>query len=99
MNDWRLTGQEDFLMSAQLKYKKYKPKMPQPVVMNSKFRIYSDHEHCIFCWRKFMENCDNPEDDYCTTIGYCTLDDLTWICEECFNDFHQQFHWTVIGER
>lgn len=42
------------------------------------------HEHCEFCWEKAMT--DIP----CTF--YCTEDMKYWICEECFNDFKEQFN-------
>ena len=28
-----------------------------------------------------------------STIFYCTEDMKHWICEECFNDFKEQFNW------
>lgn len=44
MNDnWRLRGQEDFLEGATLVYKKYWDRRPD-----------DDHDHCEFCWTKFM---------------------------------------------
>lgn len=27
--------------------------------------------------------------------GYCTLDQRNWICSPCFEDFREQFSWTV----
>ena len=27
--------------------------------------------------------------------GYTTTDDYHWICEPCFEDFREQFKWTV----
>lgn len=50
----------------------------------------SDHEHCAFCFDKFGEYPD------CLQKGYCTEDLYYWICEECFEDFKEQFNWTVL---
>jgi hypothetical protein len=27
--------------------------------------------------------------------GYATQDDYHWICERCFEDFREQFRWTL----
>ena len=43
------------------------------------------HEHCAFCWEKALT------DKECTF--YCTDDMGHWICEECFCDFREKFHW------
>lgn len=43
------------------------------------------HEHCEFCWEKAMTDIN------CTF--YCTEDLGRWICEECFRDFREMFHW------
>ena len=43
------------------------------------------HEHCAFCWEKALT------DKECTF--YCTEDMRHWICEECFCDFKERFHW------
>lgn len=45
------------------------------------------HEHCDFCWEKALT--DKPCEFYCTKDLAC------WICTECFNDFKEQFHWSV----
>ena len=52
----------------------------------------SDHEHCEFCFLKFS---DATEDLH---VGYCTLDQYYWICEECFHDFKKKFEWSVVNE-
>ena len=44
------------------------------------------HAHCEFCWEKALT------DKVCTF--YCTEDLQYWICEECFRDFKEKFHWT-----
>ena len=37
------------------------------------------------------------EEDYPEVLheGYCTRDSYRWICEECFADFCNRFHWTL----
>jgi hypothetical protein len=79
------------------------------------YRTYSptwDHDHCYFCWRRFMDPTDpanEPEwfaNGEIATVGYGTVafgersDDYYWICEACFQEFDPFFHWTVIeGEK
>ena len=43
------------------------------------------HEHCELCGEKAMTDMN------CTF--YVTDDLRYWICEECFHDFKEQFHW------
>lgn len=45
-----------------------------------------EHDHCEFCWNKFVAG----------TKGYCTLDLYYWICETCFNDFKEMFHFKIV---
>ncbi len=82
-DDWRLTGQEEFLHNKTLIYCLYQ----------NNHSSKSIHEHCIFCWHKFMEHCDNTKD--CSDRGYCTKDKKYWICEECFLDFKEMFGWKL----
>ena len=49
-----------------------------------------DHRHCAFCWDKFSED---PADLH---IGYCTIDNYWWICDQCFSDFSDEFLWEII---
>lgn len=49
-----------------------------------------DHDHCTFCWKNFS---NAPEDLH---EGYCDLDEYSWICEECFNDFKEVFEFRVL---
>jgi len=44
-NDWRLMGQEDYLMNAKLRRESY----AAPT-------LTWDHDHCAFCSLKFSEN-------------------------------------------
>lgn len=55
-------------------------------IFNEKNR---DHDHCEFCGATFS----TFEGDL--HHGYCTLDHYYWICEQCFDDFKDFFHWQV----
>ncbi len=96
INDWRIRDQEDYLMGVSLIHKSFKSNLSAMVMPNENPRKYNDHEHCDFCWHKFMENYNGMED--CSTDGYCTLDGRTWICEKCFKDFMELFKWTVVDD-
>jgi len=52
-----------------------------------------DHDHGEFCWKKFSEH---PNDLH---EGYTTKDQYRWICEQCYNDFKDQFHWQVTNHK
>ena len=54
MEDWRLNGQEDYLMYAKLAKQKFK------------FQGGYDHVHCDFCWAKISEYEGDLEEGYCT---------------------------------
>ena len=78
-NDWRLTNQIDYLYGKKLTFARFEPKPA------------SDHEHCDFCWAKFGNGNEMLHSGYYTT----TTTGVCWICEDCFNDFKDQFNWTV----
>ena len=48
----------------------------------------SDHEHCVFCWEKVLKTETNAK-------FYATPNLKHWICETCFNDFKNDFNWSV----
>lgn len=48
------------------------------------------HDHCDLCWEKVMTDIE------CTF--YVTDDFRHWICEECFNDFKEQFDWKEVTD-
>jgi hypothetical protein len=79
-DDWRLQGQERYLLGVALHWSRWT-------------RPYErwDHDHCEFCWAKFMEE-DYPE---VLHYGYATEDKYRWICEQCFSDFKSKFDWRV----
>jgi phage terminase large subunit-like protein len=79
-NDWRLNNQEKYLKKAVLSWKIY-----------TKYREGWDHDHCEFCWAKFMEQ-PGPE---ILTEGFVTPDNYRWICKNCFEDFKDMFQWQI----
>jgi hypothetical protein len=48
-----------------------------------------DHDHCEFCWTKLS----NHEGDL--REGYSYNEGRRWICPKCFEDFREEFRWTV----
>ena len=81
-NDWRLRNQQKYLQGATL--------------LHRPFESYDarDHEHCAFCWAKFMVG-DYPD---VLHSGYCTPDLYHWVCDQCFHDFAEMFDWKVRGD-
>lgn len=56
-NDWRLMGQEKYLLDKDLMYKSYRGKI-------------NEHEHCEFCMIKFGDNEEDLHEGYCTLDMY-----------------------------
>ena len=77
-DDWRLRGQEEYLFDKSFIHKRF-------AAQNGHM-----HKHCEFCWHKFMESCEGIKD--CSNTGYCTEDGLYWVCESCYEDFKDCFH-------
>ena len=79
--DWRRQGQENYLKGKSLSWKKYS--------------IDSDfwkHDHYSFCGARSI----NIESSEILTEGYVTNDNCYWICKGCFDDFCDEFEWSVI---
>ena len=82
-DDWRLNGQEDYLLSRRLRWERWATEQPS-----------WDHDHCEFCFAKIWDRADGA-DEY--THAYVTADDhKSWVCEVCFNDFRERFRWLVV---
>lgn len=77
--EWRLQGQEKYLLGKALFYKKYADNLTT-----------TDHDHCEFCSKKFSVIIHD-----CLTEGYTTFDNYHWICENCYRDFKNDFKWTI----
>lgn len=70
-----------------------------------------DHDHCDFCWAKFMATDYPPEQrewreqhPEILTAGYTPAGSepgrtCLWICPQCFEDFRERFDWTVVEDR
>jgi hypothetical protein len=93
-DDWRLTNQENYLTGVTLQWSRWTQRRPD-----------WDHDHCEFCFAKFME-APEPEtlklieadDSEILQWGYTTSDRYRWICETCFQDFRDRFGWQVESE-
>jgi hypothetical protein len=81
-SDWRLMGQEHWLAHRRLRWADWTPHQPG-----------WGHDHCAFCFVEFSAMTSNEN---VLTAGYVTADDnYAWICPTCFEDFRQQFDWTI----
>jgi hypothetical protein len=66
-----------------------------------------DHDHCEFCWTKFMAANYPPERrewrdrrPEILAAGYTLAEPgarRIWICPTCFHDFRDHFGWTVTS--
>lgn len=82
-DDWRLRGQERYLSDVTLFWRAWHPSRPN-----------WDHEHCSFCWAKFM---DRPDVSDVLREGYATADECDWVCADCARDFARRFGFTLVG--
>jgi len=58
-----------------------------------------DHDHCDFCWAKFMAREIAEHDPEILAAGYTIASEKRstfWICPSCFEDFKERFAWTVV---
>ena len=91
-DDWRLGGQERYLQPARLCWKRY-----------SRWSDEWDHDHCEFCWAKFVALDDTQSGPNDLSEGYAVLsngdfpDDYHWICATCYADFRGMFDWEVVS--
>ncbi len=78
--DWRLQGQENYLMEEELQFKQYKERATK-----------TDHDHCEFCNIKFTDNHSGTLHE-----GFTTKYDNRWICRSCYSDFNELFKFKVL---
>lgn len=78
-DDWRNRGQECFLANEHL----------QRMTYQAPSDIWT-HDHCEFCWATFSEYGEQDLRE-----GYTTDDHYHWICDDCYNDLKELFHWSV----
>jgi hypothetical protein len=91
-DDWRLTGQEQLLQGASFQHKPYRA-----------WREDWDHDHCVFCQRKLVEDVARFDDPDAVSVAYAAVgrgpnaeDDYYWVCGDCFSDFRARFDWRVV---
>ncbi len=79
-DDWRRTGQERDLANCVFTWREYR-------APNERW----DHDHCEFCWEKFMVGPNAPPD--ALAAGYRTeaRGQERWVCPKCFEDFREEF--------
>ena len=82
-DDWRLLGQERYLSNATLFWRAWHRSRPN-----------CDHDHCTFCWEKFMDRDDVPD---VLRGGYTTDDEYHWVCANCARDFAPRFNFKLVG--
>jgi hypothetical protein len=85
-DDWRLQGQESYLQGLTLKFQSW-------WTQSSTW----DHDHCAFCWVHFGQEvfADDPNTQL---EGWADEGAKHWICQSCFNDFHDRFDWKIEGD-
>lgn len=84
--DWKGTWREDWRIAGQEGY------LLDKKLIHMRFDrklCVEDYDQCEFCWALFDKDKDNP------SMAYFQPEEKVWVCEECFNDFKQYFHWTV----
>ncbi len=68
-----------------------------------------EHEHCLFCFTKFMdpefseahrrfieEHPDVLTEGYTTTAAHESGADWSWVCPPCFEDFADEFAFRLV---
>jgi hypothetical protein len=82
-DDWRIRNQDSYLQGVRLHRTTFVSPTPS-----------WDHEHCDFCWAKFMEVGvpGTLHEGYTHNMEFRQV----WICDSCFSDFKERFAWTVI---
>ena len=82
-NDWRLKGQDRYLMSGSLSWRSW-----------TETRAGWDHDHCEFCGKKIWDRQSDSEAD---NAGYTDADQYRWVCSKCAEDFASRFDLTLVG--
>jgi hypothetical protein len=76
-DDWRLPSGHSHrdLRGATLSWTRFVPPTPG-----------HEHEHCVFCWAKFMD-LEDPEMKI-LRAGFVTENE-EWVCEQCYHDLKE----------
>ena len=92
-DDWRLNGQEEYLLGKTFQKVTVDSYLEYDKETNSWDMVcpHGDHEHCSFCWAKFSAAETDLHSGYFTAAAHGQF-----VCEECFEDFKESFHWKVI---
>jgi hypothetical protein len=61
----------------------------------TKLRDDWDHEHCEFCFAKFVESHESFATASTLSEGFVIPDGYKWVCSTCFEDFKEHFSWIV----
>src|SRR5664280_401805 len=98
-DDWRRSGQEKYRSGARLTWRRYQ-------ALSGTW----EHEHCEFCWAKFLDANYSPEhrqtleaDPDALPGGYTEAPGSGepagehWICPTCFEYFREEFEWQVVA--
>lgn len=63
-----------------------------------------DHDHCIFCWAKFVDPHLSEAsrraiqgDPEILTSGYTKESVGEWVCPSCFDEFAERFGWSKVS--
>jgi hypothetical protein len=81
--DWRMSWGSDFLRGSMFVWQEYLA--PGEGVWN--------HDHCACCLLKFLED-PAPGSEQAGYVAYFK-DEIWWICQGCFEDFHEEMGWVV----
>jgi len=83
-DDWRRQGQEIDLKGCAFAWRRYAAPSPQ-----------WDHDHCEFCWSKFMVGPNAPTDALAEGYRAQAADSRRWVCRQRFEDFKDEPAFTV----
>lgn len=81
LDDWRIMGQPGYLFKKRIRYTQVE-NILQP----------TEHRHCEFCFDRFSHNNNDLQSGYIC----CVQNKTYWICENCYIDFKDLFHWKVV---
>ena len=79
-------NKKDWRLTNQLEY------LSEKALVKRQYQPYRegwDHDHCEFCGERI---------DGSSPFAYATKDSYYWICEQCYEDFKDMFHWVIIQD-
>lgn len=78
-DDWRLLDPHTEFVGVTLQYRTF-----------DRTICIEDFDECDFCYEQF-----DKEDAYHPKKAYYCVEKHCWICETCYEDFKEHFHWKV----